>query len=520
MVDDLLFTTNVSAMHSFILLFPDEILLGILENLDYKAVIACQLTCRKLRSVTASVSLQYKLELAACGMLDGTRGQQVLDTPERLERLRRYDTAWRELEWTGSVRLSHLIGQWFTIKTGPLVFCLHGADFPHLIQAVPSKLRGTHEVHHTFQPAPRDLVKVDSSQDLVIYLKDEFEDTWYHIKSLSTGEPHPLAANLGIIPLSDSQAYSSILDIRGDYLLEMGQFASPTGHFIVRNWKTGSTEMQKEMDLPDRPRCCFLDDKHVIFYVNTAFYHRSDDLSTKSFRILPFRRSEGSMTGTVLDAAVQFLLPPFMFSNDFLATTEVSAPGTGPQPSTYFYSNPDDRLFSTSVVYAMGAFAQFTDQYVLDIPFQTFTAYMRDHPTTGPNVVPWDAWGPHGTRVTWNGADDSRLGTSICGMRRCHYRRSDEGVVLTVLDYHPRRVARASARRQDGDGLTIERGAHIGSDHTGHDPVSTTLPCLVTERLLPDAVGPGRIVLCEDGFVFVKHDEVAGLVSDIWAYTI
>ncbi|KAI0056623.1 hypothetical protein BV25DRAFT_1920866 [Artomyces pyxidatus] len=507
-------------MHTRIFFLPDELLLRILENLDYKDVLACKATCLKLRNITTFVSLQYTVELAGCGMLDGKYGQpeRALDITERLERLREYDAAWRELKWTGSMHLPHLTGQSFSAHTGPLVFCLPGTDRPHIIQEVPSKLRGTREAHYNFHSEPEERIKVDSSQDLVAYLEDEFENTRYSLKSLSTGEPHPLAANLGVIPLGDSQAYSSILDIRGDYLLEMGQFASPTGLFIVRNWKTGLTELQKHMDIRDRPRCYFLDDKHVIFTVNTSFSHDPDDFLATSFRVLPFRRSEGSTTGTVADAAVHFLLPPFMHSQEFFATTDTSTRKGGLSPA-YFHGDPDDRLFSLSILKGAEAGGSFRDHYILDIPSQTFTFYMRDHPTTGHSVVPWDAWGPHGARVTRNDVDGAIRGRSICGMRRCHYKwKSDEGTILTVMDYHPGRVARGLARIGDGDGTAIERGAHVGANYTGCDPLSTTLPCLVTETLLPKTLG--RVVLCEDGIVFIKYDELFALVSDVWAYTI
>ncbi|KAI0056613.1 hypothetical protein BV25DRAFT_1832032 [Artomyces pyxidatus] len=519
------------------LFFPDEVLLDILENLDLTAVLACQATCRRLRNITTSASLQYKVELAACGMLDGMRGQQTLPTSERLDRLRQYDAAWRELRWTQSIHLPHLIGQWFTIRAGPLTLCDPDTKRPHIVQEVPSKLRGTREMHHSFPSEPEVRVEVDLSQDLVAYLDFVFGDTRYSIRSLSNGEPHPLASNLGIIQLGASRTFRSILDIWGDYILELGEFSPTKGHYTVRNWRTGLTELQKEVDTRDRLHCCFLDDKHIIFTLSISISHHPDDFLATSFRVLPFRHCEGSTTGTVRDAAVHFILPAFMHSKKFfaIAITELSSRRTGPMHPAHFYSNPDDRLFSSSIFKGSNADRHFKDHYILDIPSQTFSSYMRDHPTTGDSIVPWDAWGPHGTRVTRKDGhstltDDRVLGSSLCGMRRCDYTWSREGIILTVLDYHPRRVARALARKRDGDGTVIERGAHIGEQYAGGDQLSTTLPCLVTETTLPDTFANkhGEIVLCEDGFVFVEMDTQSlphwaaaqQLVSDVWAYTI
>ncbi|KAI0059684.1 hypothetical protein BV25DRAFT_1042032 [Artomyces pyxidatus] len=50
----------------------DDVLLEILQHLDFQSLISCQATCRKLRRIfIGSTSLQYTAELAACGALDG-----------------------------------------------------------------------------------------------------------------------------------------------------------------------------------------------------------------------------------------------------------------------------------------------------------------------------------------------------------------------------------------------------------------------------------------------------------------
>ncbi|KAI0055776.1 hypothetical protein BV25DRAFT_1722855 [Artomyces pyxidatus] len=91
---------------------PNEILLRILENLEYKDVLTCRETCRTMDSmITTFVPLQYTIELAACGMLDGEGGPHTLDVHERLKLLKLYDEAWRKLHWTEYSDLNHLVGR-------------------------------------------------------------------------------------------------------------------------------------------------------------------------------------------------------------------------------------------------------------------------------------------------------------------------------------------------------------------------------------------------------------------------
>ncbi|KAI0056624.1 hypothetical protein BV25DRAFT_1903137 [Artomyces pyxidatus] len=511
---------NTITVPSHLLICPDEVLLQVLENLDHRAVLACQAACHRLKNITNAVSLQYTVELAACGMVDGMRCQETLSLSERLERLRQYDAAWRQLKWSDCTLLPHLTNDRVVIHVGAYKFGIFSKR--NVVQELPSKLRGLREEHYSCQSMRR--IKVDSSQGLVVYIEtpafDPLGGVQYNLRSLPSGEPHPRAANLGIIKPS-AWHKDHIVDIRGEYLLEFLQFGE-TGRYIVRNWTTGLVEMQKEMKfIVNGSSCRFLDDNYIFldsFPTNSHFL--SVDQRHESFHVLPFRRCEGSTSGTVHDTAVHFLLPAAVMNNElsFYMTTFSTGSGTAPMTPVHFYRDPDDHLISTSIRVRDDE-AHTSRNYHFDIPAQTFTSYMQHNLATGQTVVPWEAWGPHGTRVI----EEPEFQESVCGMRRCLYRQSDEGTILRVLDYHPRRVARALARRQDGDGIVVEHGAHIEAGHTGGDPLSTTLPCLVTETHIPHILGNngGEIVLCEDGVVFTeRRREVWEGYSNVLAYTI
>ncbi|KAI0056595.1 hypothetical protein BV25DRAFT_1832015 [Artomyces pyxidatus] len=500
-------------MHIFML--SDEILLAILEILDYKAVLACQATCRRLNTITYSTSLQYKVELAACGMLDGRHGSQTLDIPERLERLKEYNAAWRKLEWTADIQLPHICGNDSVTYGEPsLLFLVHNMDRPtSVFQEVPSKLRGVPEVHHRYPLEYGNYSTfVDISQDLVIYTDRSLTLCQHSLRALSTGEPHPLAWNQGILERSVSELYfdQRINDIFGDYVLALDR-GRDTDLYIVQNWKTGFIELEKHANtrVTRTDVCRFLDDKHIIFSVTTiTSLNLSDSEPTISFHVVPFRRSKEATSGSVADAvSYVFHFPVFPNRPVVSSNTSEFSCRTSPTSPAYFYSDPHNRIFSVSAILTPKRRRGTPEKYIVDIPSPSFTSYIQRHPTSQLAVVPWEDWGPQGARVTRG--DPSVIARSVCGMRGAYVSRHAEGLVLTVLDYHPLRVARALAHRQDGDGTVVLNGAHI---ETGLWPLSTTtLPCLVAETRLPDSLsedlGPVfGFQLCEDGIVLMKYD--------------
>lgn len=76
---------------------PPELLERILEHLPLVSIIACELTCRLLRTLSAgSLALQYTKETQAAGVLDASRASRLV-VAERLARLRSHEHAWRTL---------------------------------------------------------------------------------------------------------------------------------------------------------------------------------------------------------------------------------------------------------------------------------------------------------------------------------------------------------------------------------------------------------------------------------------
>ncbi|KAI0055906.1 hypothetical protein BV25DRAFT_1720186 [Artomyces pyxidatus] len=208
--------------------------------------------------------------------------------------------------------------------------------------------------------------------------------------------------------------------------------------------------------------------------------------------------------------------------------TTVSPPATT-LAEGYFHSDPKDRLLLIQN-YSNNPYFRLVGKLYVDIALRTFASYIESHPASGTAVtVPWQEWGPHGSRVTRTPTSPFRSamdGLVVNGLRRVELRAGDgaERAVAVVFDYHPRRVARARARQRSGDigDVVLHDGEMTGLD--SREAVRTVLPCIVVEIPLPEEVSrwvPATMLgvwLTEDGLVFAqKYDNGVG-IKDAWAY--
>ncbi|KAI0055654.1 hypothetical protein BV25DRAFT_1736273 [Artomyces pyxidatus] len=504
-------------VHNALRLLPNEILLGILEMLHARDLLACNATCLYLRTFIAnSVSLQYALELFACGMLESARRAHTLPVTERLKRLQLYTAAWKKLLWTGNVALSHLVGYKPTFSvSGDTLVLLHRGSFVTVdvvsrlcVQRLPSKLR-TIDEHHVVHVVPGTLrlsnVKLDSAQGVIIVGEGPLSrPTRTQVRLMSNGELHPLAylANGGVA------ATARVHDICGDFLLEADH--GPLRQPRLRNWKTGTVETSG-MPL-DFTSLFFLDRRHI-FYMATSGRNLANLAHLSVVPLGPASPAPSS--------CYTFTLPEFMQYSVTFAYLRTCPLDTEPSPHGYFYSDPADRLISI-VLSTMNRDRQ--DHFIIDVPACTLTRYIAAHPVSPGNptvTVPWDAWGTDGARVTVL-PRITMMGTISGSRRAIVYRRSapNDAGVLTVLDYSPRRVARALARGS----ATVLHGAEVDAEHTGSDfgPLRTTLPCIATETPLPGGMAGIGVAawICENGVLFAQCHPFSGKIIDAWAYTI
>ncbi|KAI0059718.1 hypothetical protein BV25DRAFT_1828696 [Artomyces pyxidatus] len=510
------------ATETSLLLLPNELLLGILETLPGRDVLACNSTCRHLRDlITGSVALQYSIELFACGTLDGAQGPHTVPVPDRLDRLRHYAAAWERLLWTNHISLPHVVGfDLPLVVSGDTLLLLRVADLGGTVsrvyvQRLPSALRDIEE-HRVIPRIPAHSALLDftisSDQDLLVFreLRDQLPPK-VHIRSLSTGEIHPLA---GMLSVMDAAApITNIHDLHGDFLLEaVGVIGSPD-RLHLRNWKSGVVEAE---GMPiSFENAIFLDDHHILSVESSTYVlHHQACVRVTSF-----------VTAKSAPVSYVFALPDFMRGIVNYARPYTRPLETTIAPRGCFYPDPSDRLITIEI-----ELFQLTRGFAIDVLAHTFTRYIAAHPTSPDNStisVPWHDWGTHGARVT---VDPGVYKWTVSGARRAIVRCRDADrpvATLTVLDYSPRRVGRAIARGT----ANVLYGSEVITDYAGpvfgprYGPLRTLLPCIATEIPFPDdVVGDGgeelRAFICENGVLFTRLGAQYNTISEAWAYTI
>lgn len=137
-------------------------------------VLVCSRVCKTLRNVVGtSLPLRYTIALAARGMCDGTNTSVSL--AERLEKLERYELAWRELAWKESLRFELPALCRHVYQADGYLLIVNSEATSVRVARLPSPLRGAPYVEYNWS-APlgllerRGTVLMDPSQDLVAFV--------------------------------------------------------------------------------------------------------------------------------------------------------------------------------------------------------------------------------------------------------------------------------------------------------------------------------------------------------------
>ena len=175
-------------MSSFINL-PIELTLKIISFLDYKGLLVCKLVrlppsppsralisppcthqvCRSLHALIAnSAEFEYKIELALAGCEDGPRSE--LSYATRLERVKEYQAAWKEVNWRSEQVVPMLMGGVWELYGGVLAQARGRETL--VFKQIPSEIKGIEEkdweCHVGFNI--RDF-GMDPSQDLLVCIE-------------------------------------------------------------------------------------------------------------------------------------------------------------------------------------------------------------------------------------------------------------------------------------------------------------------------------------------------------------
>ncbi|KAF8558166.1 hypothetical protein OG21DRAFT_1405889 [Imleria badia] len=419
---------------------PDELTGLTFNHLDIPSLLRCMRVCKLFHSIiSGSTHLAYKIELFASYMEDNEHAST--DTVNRLNLLRKYNRAWRDMKWTSSGSIPMSDGHCWEFSGGILAQSTHENELS-LVQ-LPCKPKGIPERRWSvpFDFRIRDFT-LDNSQNLICnarYLHglmiasvtSPHMSCKIHLRTLS-GEHHPRTAVTQITHASASlhTEFSFLIQICGDHLaiLFYDQFgASSENSFLVWNWRTG----------------------HQKLFIYTSEF-QSFAFMTEDLILAAILRSDSEPSLQVLRIAAY--VDPIQILEDIPYVCELRYPKlrghmeyflirAEPTPTwkppagsgVPFYGSRKDFIFTISMRILSG---DTHESIVLFVPLSTLLLEVERSRDVPRRHVPWDAWGPSGTRMVCREPSE----TWVCytyGMKFIQGLRWKNGHVARVYDFNP-----------------------------------------------------------------------------------
>nr|VWP01628.1 N/A [Ganoderma boninense] len=398
---------------------PAEVLFLIFWSYLYGQDIArCMRVCRYFANlINSDVYLQYRIELAKNGMIDGPSG--TLPVSERLERLRQYSSNFRNGIFNHEDITAHpdYLQQFLKIQSrgrsrtetaGGVTSVLHisDSDSRKYFLAVfvdPSEQAGI----------------IDRAQDLFVTFEQCFDTgtntwpfqlrlfSWSGLQVCQTDHPAAAAPRVQIWPLSaypgnlpaQIQIHSTV--IGGCYVV-WNVFAMkdhvPSHSIHACNWRTG--QMVSRIDLgATHHNFVLLDDTYIL-----ALPAESDPDSDSEPPLLVFSLAPPSQSPATTRPLCCLQLPAVSLNpGERVVDREMRTSRHPPTPNGHFHDDPSVSMVVLTYDLAMDGSAwpaRSRTSYLL-IPCAALLAHLRLVSVVGaspdpdpPAPVPWEAWGP------------------------------------------------------------------------------------------------------------------------------
>lgn len=514
-------------------ILPLELILKIFMMLDYRSLVTCQQVCRLFNTLIAGSSpLQYALELAIAGKQDNPLSS--FDFSHKLAALRQYQAAWGTLKWTSTKDMPMLRGNLWELYGGVLAH----SDLDRTIRfrRLPSHIREIEEHVWSVSTSDMDLgdFTMDPAQDLLVLIARPRQhraletrlEIAVHLRSLTTGNRHPLAPDPSILQHSIDEGvveFSFIVQVCEDRVaVNFISHGAVPSELVVWNWKTG----RRELDLrsPDLRAISFLADHYMLV---GGFEDRNWFTEARLY-VLDLTKCDGEpVTLEDVNYHCAFLYPPcsrWVIPLGFQIRTDPMSPWVPPASSNVpFFVDRDLRLLVITMFVAIGQELVSFDLFVLSRSLLSFAEGLG--PENDRHNFTWEDWGPKNTRLMESPPHSQVwvcfvFGTKFASLVHGDFAFEDEADVRTleVWDFNLNGIRR---ERCQGivDGMEVE-GDHIVEWHD-HDSsmvhhavflenVQTSLPYRVVRRDLPSQkLGSGFAdVLCsEDNLILIDASD-------------
>ncbi|KAI0710765.1 hypothetical protein C8Q76DRAFT_738669 [Earliella scabrosa] len=501
------------------LALPEELVIRILKHLKLKYLLRCTQVCSRLRDIVKdSVELQYCIELAADGLVDGIGCS--LSTAERLERLLQLRVRWRYLEWTRVTQIST-----------PAHFCAYEmTDGVHATSRSSPSLHSRHLsvtwLPTATNPQPRTIERedigldardfaIDPSQDLIAFLTSDAQQKRLsvHLRRISDNTPHSHASQKELTATSLNEPHGLVIQIADDLV---SLFVAP--RLIIWNWRTG-------IRLVDWVGIDFSLNAIAFCFVTTRAFMlvNTDDGGSVSLYTL---RVESAEQGTYLPPrpiqptlVAQLAFPRVKSPHHLIEALSRSSPLVPyPTPGRPFETACDSRMHMLELNYSTGTLLHmfFHNRFLTSLlPPDT------GDPEKGSSEVirlDWHEWGPKNTRVV-EFLLHSRAVRCIHGSRVIlpPHLLDDEPSTFTLrmMDFnvHPKRHndPTSTARKPEGRFYALFPGPRqISGEGLFEHDIETSLPYTMTMR--EDVPSP----MAQDYYGFMIDREVLFGLGSRW----
>ncbi|KAI0738201.1 hypothetical protein C8Q80DRAFT_1347854, partial [Daedaleopsis nitida] len=505
-----------------LLTLPDELVITILSHLSMKCLLRCTSVCSRLHNILKnSVELQYQVELAADGLVDGIGC--TLSTSERLSRLLELRRRWRFLEWTSAVTIQGPTPAYsaaYELVDGSYAAFIASGESPTnrlVLTSLPTTVEASRTLEMEYAEQDVRDFAIDASQDLIAMvgvtiggLHTSVPLTFdLHLRTIAGNKPHPKAANAVLrspILFFPSHLMVQIVDhIIGAF------FWTHDPLLLVWNWHTGTPIMVRRLKIPSSLLTVYSKMSSGVdlpsgtydfnFLSNRAFMLTATDGDGS---ILLYSFDDGSSHPPTHAKVARLHLPPTLPGRALREAFTHSAPFVAqPTAGRPFETARETRIHVLNLRYgdipSRRHLSLFVHNRFLTSCLPPPDSALEDFPCV---ERVWDDWGPantrlvdfvgpflsvryiHGARVV---ASVINRDPRLSGLRimvldfNCHpARRDDPTAIPTGIRWPTRNRYHTIVE----DPLVIEPGDVFRS------PVVSTLPYAVTTRTdLSDAVG-------------------------------
>ncbi|KAI0649960.1 hypothetical protein C8Q79DRAFT_941783 [Trametes meyenii] len=512
---------------------PTELIIEILLELDLRSLLRCRQSCSFLKDVMDDDKrLQYHIELAAAGMEDGP--PSTLTAAERLQILRTRQAAWDKLAKTSREEVPMLEGGVWELHGGVLA---QGEGSRTLVlKQLPSAIRGIESREWRIEDLGVNMrdFGMDPAQDLLVVIENRAEWTGttcsVHLRTLSTGEPHPAAPRPAVLTHTPQEGrYSYTIQIAEDFvaiLMTCGD--ADHSELLIWNWKTGQRRLY--INGSDLSSFAFLTARYMLLTsLPTMELDDNDVFHGDDPRLLVIDLERMSDRHQIdfsdLDYLCAFHYPALAdnFATISMSVRSDPAPNWRPDPALKvpFHVARQERLFVITLWVVEG------NMHILPfislVPSTTFLASIESiAPGETGRTFEWSEWGPAGSRLI--PAPPTHTSVWVCyvyGMTFTMSVREGSKRTILALDFNQMNVRRAQARQRE-QSETTEEGEQSADDknflvvseprvfrpaHMFKEEVTTSLPHIVRKTDQGSMEGEGHfdaVMVSEDSLVLVS----------------